>query len=102
MRTKLFAISICFFLLLTVVSVAPAYCADIDEGEWITKYTVQDSTGKLLLKFDSEAGINDTYSQILAGAELTVTFTIDILVGGSGNLRLSTSMQHSSTHTTYW
>ena len=102
MRTKLFAISICFFLLLTVVSVAPAYCADIDEGEWITKYTVQDSTGKLLLKVDSEAGINDTYSQILAGTELTVTFTIDILVGGSGNLRLSTSMQHSSTHTTYW
>jgi hypothetical protein len=101
-RTKLFAISICFFLLLTVVSAAPAYCADIDEGEWITKYTVQDSTGKLLLKVDSEAGINDTYSQILAGAELTVTFTIDILVGGSGNLRLSTSMQHSSTHTTYW
>jgi hypothetical protein len=101
-RTKLFAISICFFLLLTVVSVAPVYCADVDEGEWITEYTVRDSTGKLLLKFDSAAGINDTYSQILAGTEVTVTFTIDILVGGSGSLRLSTNMQHSSLHSTYW
>lgn len=102
MRTKLFAVSICFFLLLTVVSVAPAYCAEVEEGEWITKYTVRDSTGKLLLKFDSEAGINETYSQILAGSELTVTFTIDVLVSGSGKLRLSTSMQPSSLHTVYW
>jgi hypothetical protein len=101
-RTKLFAISICFFLLLTVVSVAPIYGAAIDEGEWITKYTVQDSTGKLLLKFDSDAGINETYSQILAGTELTVTFTINVFAGGSGKLQLSTSMQHSSLHTTYW
>jgi hypothetical protein len=101
-RTKVFAISICFFLLLMVVSVAPAYCADVVEGEWITKYTVQDSTGKLLLKVDSEAGINETYSQILAGTELTVTFTINIFAGGSGKLQLFTSMQHSSLHSTYW
>ena len=102
MRTKLFSIALCLFLLLTVVSVAPAYAADVEEGEWITKYTVRDSTGTLLLQFDSDAGINETYSQILAGAEVTVTFTIDILVSGSGSLELSTNMQHSSTHTTYW
>ncbi len=87
---------------MTIISVTPTYGAEVDEGEWITKYTVQDSTGTLLMKFDSAAGINETYSQVLAGAEITVTFTIDILVSGSGSLRLSTSMQHSSTHTTYW
>lgn len=102
MRTKLFSIVLCLFLLLTVVSVAPAYCADVDEGEWITKYTVRDSTGTLLMKFDADAGINETYSQILAGMEVTVTFTIDIPVSGSGSLQLSTSMSHSSAHTTYW
>ena len=102
MRTKLFAMSICLFLLLTVVSVAPTYGADVDEGEWITKYTVKDSTGKLLMEVDFETGVNETYSQILAGTELTVAFTVNIFAGGSGNLKLSTSMQHSSLHSTYW
>ncbi len=102
MRTKLFAISICFFLFLTVVSLAPAYGADVDEGEWITKYTVKDSTGKLLMEVDSETGLNETYSQILAGMDVTVEFTIDIFAGGSGSLSLTTNMQHSSLHTTFW
>ena len=106
MRTKLFATSICFFLLLTVVFVVPIYGAEVvDEGEWITEYTVQDSTGNLLLKVEFEAGeavINETYSPILAGSELTVTFTINVFAGGSGKLQLSTNMQHSSLHSLYW
>jgi hypothetical protein len=105
-RTKFFAISVCFFLLLTVVSVVPTHGAEaVDEGEWITEYTVKDSTSKLLLKVKFEAGepvINETYSPILAGSELTVTFTINIFAGGSGKLQLSTDMQHSSLHTTFW
>jgi hypothetical protein len=101
-RTKLFTISICFLLLLTVVSVALAYGADVDEGEWIIKYSVKDSTGKLLMEVDSETGLNETYSQILAGTEITVEFAIDIFAGGSGSLSLTTSMQHSSLHTTFW
>jgi len=101
-RTKVFTITLCLFLLITIVSVAPTYGADVDEGEWITKYTVKDSNGKLLVEVDSETGLNETYSQILAGTELTVEFTIDIFAGGSGSLSLSTSMQHSSLHTTYW
>ncbi len=102
MRTKLFTISFCFFLFLSVICVIPVYATDVNEGEWITKYTVRDSTGTLLLQFDSTAGLNETYSQVLAGAELTVTFTIDIPVSGSGNLRLTTNMGRPSTHTTYW
>ena len=102
MRTNLFSIALCLFLLLTIVSVTPIYGADVEEGEWITKYTVKDSTGKLLMEVDSETGLNETYSQILAGAEITVEFTIDIFAGGSGSLSLTTSMQHSSFHTTFW
>lgn len=106
MKTKFVAMSICFFLLLTIVSAVPTYGAEVvDEGEWITEYTVQDSTGKLLLEVEFEAGeavINETYSPILAGSELTVTFTINVFAGGSGKLQLSTSMQHSSLHNIYW
>ena len=74
----------------------------IEEGEWITEYAIYDSNGQLLKEVNFETGVNETYSQILAGTELTVTFTVNIFAGGAGNLRLSTSMQHSSLHTTYW
>ena len=102
MRTKSFAIITCLFLLLTVmiVSVAPTYA--VGEGEWITKYTVKDSkTDQVLMEVDFETGTNNTYSPILAGAELTVTFTVNVVVTG-GNLRLSTSMLHSQVHDTFW
>jgi hypothetical protein len=101
MRTKSFAIVTCLFLLLTVmiVSVAPTYA--VWGGTWITKYRVTDSTGQLLMEGDSETGVNNTYSPILAGAELTVTFTINVVLSG-GNLRLSTSMLHSQIHDTFW
>lgn len=102
MRTKSFAIITCLFLLLTVmiVSVAPTYA--VGEGEWITKYTVANSnTGQVLMEIDFANGVNNTYSPILAGAELTVTFTVNVVVTG-GNLRLSTSMLHSQVHDTFW
>jgi hypothetical protein len=99
-RTKLFAMAACLFLLLTVVFVAPTYGAE--EGEWITKYTVKDSkTDQVLMEMDFETGTNNTYSPILAGAELTVTFTVNVIVTG-GNLRLSTSMLHSQVRDTFW
>ena len=106
MRTRLFTMSIYFLLLLTVASVVPIYGAEVvDEGEWITEYTVQDSTGNLLLRVEFEAGeavINETYSPILAGSELTVAFTINVFAGGSGKLQLTTNMQHSSLHSLFW
>jgi hypothetical protein len=100
-RTKLFTMSICLFLLLTVVvSVTPTYGAG--EGEWITKYKIEDSqTGQLLMEADFETGTNATYAPILPGAELRVTFTVNVVVTG-GNLRLSTSMLHSTVSDTFW
>jgi hypothetical protein len=90
--------------LLTTVSIASIIpTRGVGEGEWITKYKVEDSkTGQLLMGVDFETGTNNTYSPILAGAELTVTFTVNVFATGSGNLRLSTSMQHSSLHGVYW
>jgi hypothetical protein len=71
----------------------------VGEGEWIISYTVEDSeTGQVLIEADFE-GEEDKYIEyapILGGANLTVTFTIDVIAGGSGNLRLITGMQHST------
>ena len=99
-RTKLLAMTACLFLLLTIVSVAPTYA--VEEGEWITKYkVVEATTGQLLMEVNFETGVNSTYAPILEGAELEVTFTVNVIVTG-GNLRLSTSMLHSKVHDTYW
>jgi hypothetical protein len=81
------------------VSVAPTHA--VWEGGWITKYKVTDSTGQLLMEGDTETGTNNTYAPILAGAELTVTFTVNVVLSG-GNLRLTTSMLHSQIHDTFW
>jgi hypothetical protein len=100
-RIKLLVTSICLVLLLTVVvSVAPAY--GVGEGEWITKYTVKDAnTDQILIEVDFETGTNRSYAPILPGAELTVTFTVNVVVTG-GNLRLSTSMLHPTASDTFW
>jgi hypothetical protein len=87
-------------LLTVVVSVAPAY--GVGEGEWITKYTVKDAnTDQILIEVDFETGTNRSYAPILPGAELTVAFTVNVVVTG-GNLRLSTSMLHSTVSDTFW
>jgi hypothetical protein len=102
LRTKLLAMAVCLFLLLTVMIVSVASTYAVGEGEWITKYTVKDSkTDQVLMEVDFETGTNNTYYPILAGAELTVTFTVNVVVTG-GDLRLSTSMLHSQVHDTFW
>lgn len=102
MKTKVVAISICLFLLLSIVSVTPAHCA-AGEGEWITKYTIEDAkTGALLIEADFEAGTNVTsYAPILPGAELKVTFTVNVVISG-GTLKLGTSMLQPTVSSVYW
>jgi hypothetical protein len=101
LRTRTFATCLLLIILaLSFTSIMPIQ--GVEEGEWITEYTIRDSNGKLLKEVNFETGVNETYSQILAGTELAVTFTVNIFAGGAGNLRLSTNMQHSSLHTTFF
>ncbi len=104
-ETKLKAklLTICLFLLLTSVSFSAIMSAQaVEGGEWIRNYKIQDTkTGQLLREVNFDSGTNTTYSPILAGEELTVTFTIN-LISGTGKLRLTTSMTRSSLKTVYW
>jgi hypothetical protein len=70
----------------------------IGEGQWITGYTVEDTqTKQKLIEADFATSNEPTiYAPIISGEELTVTFTVDVFTSGSGNLRLSTSMQKPS------
>jgi hypothetical protein len=86
-----------------IVSVSPPASA-AGEGQWITAYTIEDaSTGEPLVEYNSATGVNETYSPVLPGADIKVTFTIDVFASGSGNLKLTTSLTKSASHPNgYW
>jgi len=103
MKTKILAIGV-FVLLASVylMSISTTFAA-VGEGEWITKYRVEDSkTGQLIMSKDFVTGATVDGS-IIEGAELTVTVTIEIGISNpSSTLQLSTEMSHSSLEDRFW
>jgi hypothetical protein len=83
------------------VMVMPTHAAS--ESHWITSYTIEDTqTGQKLIEADFAVSDEPTVlSPVVSGEALTITFTVDIVVGGSGNLKLSSYMQKPSSGT-YW
>jgi hypothetical protein len=104
MKTKVLAISL--LVLLTVVSFGSVITAQgaVGEGEWITKYSVEDqTTGQLMVDVNFDTGENQTLSSIFPGSELAITFTVDVPVTSPNTiLKLKTSMLHSQTEDVYW
>jgi hypothetical protein len=102
LKVKLF--TTCLVLLLVAVplmSVMPTHA--VGEGHWITSYTVEDATTQQKL-IEADFTVSDeptVLSPVVSGEELIVTFTVNIVVGGSGNLKLSSYMQKPSSGT-YW
>ena len=104
MKNKILAISLLLLLAtMMIISVSPPVKA-VGEGQWITGYKIEDATsGQLLVQFDSATGVNMTSSPMIPGAEVKVTFTVNIFTPGSGNLKLTSGLQKSSTHANgYW
>lgn len=101
MKKKLFAISI--FLLLTIVSFASVTPAlGVGQGEWILRYRVENSdTGQLIMERDFQTGATSD-SSIIEGAELKITFTINVSMTAPNTLRITTSMSHSSVEDRFW
>ena len=103
MKTKILAI--CVFMLLAsayLISISTTFAA-VGEGDWITKYTVEDiDSGEKLLEVDFEEGTETEYSPILAGAELKITFTVNVFTSGEGNLQLRTNMKQATGESQYW
>jgi hypothetical protein len=72
----------------------PTSVKAVGEGQWITSYTIIDNNSQqILAQYDSGTGLNQTFSPIVPGAEIKVTFTVNVFTAGSGNLKLQTSMQ---------
>lgn len=102
MRKKLFAI--CVFLWLTIISIASIMPArGVGQGEWILRYRVENSdTGQLIMDRDFQTGATGNYTSIIEGAELKVTFTINVSMTAPNTLKITTSMSHSSVEDRYW
>jgi hypothetical protein len=102
LRTKAFAI--CLLLLLTIVSFTSIMSTQgAGEGEWITNYKVEDlKTEQLMLEVNFE-GENRTGASIFPGAEVKVTFTVDVGVNSPSTvLKLVATVLHSAIKDVYW
>jgi hypothetical protein len=72
------------------------------ESHWITSYTVETLAGQKLIEADFAVSDKPTLlSPVISGEELKVTFTVNIALGGAGNLKLATFMQKPASGT-YW
>ena len=103
MNKRIFAILL--LSLLTIVSfTAILPTRAVGDGDWIQNYKVTDSkTGQTLVERDFQANTFYVYSSILGSTDITVTFTVDVAITGSGNLKLTTAMGRSTTEANrYW
>jgi hypothetical protein len=104
MKTKILAICVLVLLAsMCMISISTAFAA-AGEGDWITKYRIEDATtGNLILSKDFATGAVSGSGQISDGAQLKVTVTINIATNNpSSSLTLSTAMQRSSSLDHFW
>jgi hypothetical protein len=102
LKNKILALSLLIILVtMMIMSFSPAKA--VGEGQWITTYKIEDSAGQLLVQYDPTTNTTNTLAPVLPGADIKVTFTINIVALGSDTLRLSTSLQKSTSHPSdYW
>jgi len=91
---KILCLSLIILLSSILLLSIPAPVKAVGEGQWITSYTIIDNNSKqVLAQYDSSTGLNQTLSPIVPGADIKVTFTVNVFTAGSGNLKLQTSLQ---------
>ena len=96
MKNKILALS--FLLILTtvmIISISPPVQA-VGLGQWITTYTIEDSTGQLLVQYDPATNTTNTLAPVLPGTDIKVTFTINVIAPGADLLKLTTNLQKST------
>jgi hypothetical protein len=75
------------------VSISPTKAQSTTTG-WITSYDIYDYNSNQHLASYSAATGNQSFAPIVPGAEIKVIFVINVFTAGSGDLKLSTSLQN--------
>ena len=91
-NNKILALSLLLILTtMMIISISPPVKA-VGEGQWITTYKIEDSTGQLLVQYDPATNTTNILAPVLPGTDIKVTFTVNVIVPGSDTLKLTTKL----------
>ena len=96
MNKKILALTLVLLLTtiyISSVSISPTKAQNTTSG-WITSYDVYDYNSNLHLASYSASTGNQSLAPIAPGEVIKVVFTINVFTAGSGDLKLSTSLQN--------
>ena len=100
MRNKI-AISFFIVLLIAMIVIPVTIVNAESDNEWITDYKVENLAGQLLLEYDASTNATARFGAIVPGAEIQITFTVNVIAAGEGDLKLTSFLQKPSSGT-YW
>jgi hypothetical protein len=102
LKNKIVVLSLLIILTtMMIVSFSPVKA--VGQGQWITTYAIEDSSGQLLVQYDPTTNTTNTLAPVLPGTDIKVTFTVNVIALGADTLRLSTSLQKSTANpSSYW
>ena len=91
-------LSLTLVLLLTTIyissgSFSPTKAQNTPSG-WFTSYDIYDYNSNLHLASYSSAAGNQSFQAVIPGEVVKVVFTVNVFTAGSGDLKLSTSLQN--------
>jgi hypothetical protein len=105
MTKKVSALSIILLLTtlcLTSISLSSAASSSTSDSQWITDYQIVDSTTQaVLVQYDASTNQTQTLSSVLPGASVSITFTVNVIASGEGDLTLRSGLL-KPTSGTYW
>ncbi len=91
LKNKILALSLLIILTtMMIVSFSPVKA--VGEGQWITTYKIEDSSGQLLVQYDPTTNTTNTLAPVLPGTDIKVTFTINIVALGSDTLEANNKL----------
>jgi hypothetical protein len=105
MTKKVLALSIILILstlCFTSISLSSAASSTTSDSQWITDYTISDATTQeLLVQYTASTNKTETFSPVLPGAGVSITFTVNVIASGEGDLTLRSGLS-KPTSGTYW
>jgi len=105
MSKKVLALSIILLLTtisLTSISLSSAQTTSTSDTQWITDYKIYDATtNELLVQHDASTNTTQVLSPVLPSAEISITFTVNVIASGDGDLTLRSGLGKPSSGT-YW
>lgn len=101
MKKNVLALS--FILLLTTMSLTSiSFAQAAGEGQWITNYKIEDATtGQLLMQYDATTNQTTGLGAVLPGADVKITFTVNVIASGEGDLKLTSGLNKPASGP-YW